>query len=156
MVAELELQHYQVKVGYLGFMNQYFICVQLIDIFEISKPDPLAIYRFTYGFPCEKALFLKRTGTYLPTAKSCERAHNAGTHTYRPLHMSPQPTFRDRRFQLQNPDFKPKCRSKWSRPRKAPKDPPPKPKSWPLSREIPARSEAGPRILRPFKELNEV
>ena len=33
MVAELELQHYQVKVGYLGFMNQYFICVQLISIF---------------------------------------------------------------------------------------------------------------------------
>ena len=31
MVAELELQHYQVKVGYLGFMNQYFICVQLIS-----------------------------------------------------------------------------------------------------------------------------
>ena len=32
MVAELDLQHYQVKVGYLGFMNQYFICVQLIDL----------------------------------------------------------------------------------------------------------------------------
>ena len=31
MVAELDLQHYQVKVGYLGFMNQYFICVQLIE-----------------------------------------------------------------------------------------------------------------------------
>ena len=30
-MAELELQHYQVNVGYLGFMNQYFICVQLIN-----------------------------------------------------------------------------------------------------------------------------
>ena len=30
MVAELELQDYQVKVGYLGFMNHSFICVQLI------------------------------------------------------------------------------------------------------------------------------
>ena len=29
-MAELELQHYQVNVVYLGFMNQYFICVQLI------------------------------------------------------------------------------------------------------------------------------
>ena len=37
MVAELELQHYQVKVGYLGFMNQYFICVQLISIFIIFQ-----------------------------------------------------------------------------------------------------------------------
>ena len=32
MVLELELQDYQVKVVYLGFMNQYFICVQLIDV----------------------------------------------------------------------------------------------------------------------------
>ena len=30
MLAELEREHYQVKVGYLGFMKQYFICVQLI------------------------------------------------------------------------------------------------------------------------------
>ena len=32
MVAGGELQHYQVKVGYLGFMNQYFICVQLTSM----------------------------------------------------------------------------------------------------------------------------
>ena len=32
MVVELELQHYQVKVGYLGFMNLFFICVQLINM----------------------------------------------------------------------------------------------------------------------------
>ena len=31
MVPELELQDYQVKVAYLAFMNQYFICVQLIN-----------------------------------------------------------------------------------------------------------------------------
>ena len=37
MVAELELQHYQVKVGYLGFMNQYFICVQLIEKEAFSR-----------------------------------------------------------------------------------------------------------------------
>ena len=36
MVAEVELQHYQVKVGYLGFMNQYFICVQLTSLAFIS------------------------------------------------------------------------------------------------------------------------
>ena len=36
MVAELELQHYQVKVAYLGFMNQYFICVQLISTSKIA------------------------------------------------------------------------------------------------------------------------
>ena len=34
MVAELELQHYQVNVVYLGFMNQYFICVQLIKQYD--------------------------------------------------------------------------------------------------------------------------
>jgi hypothetical protein len=28
MVLELELPHYQVKVGYLAFMNQFFICGQ--------------------------------------------------------------------------------------------------------------------------------
>ena len=32
MVLEQELQHYQVKLGYLGFMNLFFICVQLISM----------------------------------------------------------------------------------------------------------------------------
>ena len=36
MVAGGELQHYQVKVGYLGFMNQYFICVQLTSSASVS------------------------------------------------------------------------------------------------------------------------
>ena len=31
MVVEVEVQDYQVKVVYLGFLNQSFICVQLID-----------------------------------------------------------------------------------------------------------------------------
>ena len=31
-ILELELQDYQVKVGYLGFMNHSFICVQLIKL----------------------------------------------------------------------------------------------------------------------------
>ena len=34
----LELQDYQVKVVYLGFMNQYFICVQLIDVEYLQQP----------------------------------------------------------------------------------------------------------------------
>ena len=39
MVLELELQDYQVKVVYLGFMNQYFICVQLIEL----RYDPIDV-----------------------------------------------------------------------------------------------------------------
>ena len=38
-MLELEQKHYQVKVAYLGFMNQYFICVQLISKVKCSCPN---------------------------------------------------------------------------------------------------------------------
>ena len=48
MLAELEREHYQVKVAYLGFMKQYFICVQLISL--------LALFVRPSGEPRPKAL----------------------------------------------------------------------------------------------------
>ena len=41
MLAELEREHYQLKVGYLGFMKQYFICVQLISVTNRALRDLL-------------------------------------------------------------------------------------------------------------------
>ena len=51
MVAELELQHYQVKVGYLGFMNQYFICVQLIRSPAIDAEGPPTVVKIDQKGP---------------------------------------------------------------------------------------------------------
>ena len=74
MVAELELQHYQVKVGYLGFMNQYFICVQLIDDSSIlSHKNPRNAY---FGRPdfsncslCEQGVLFTFEHFYEPTLR---------------------------------------------------------------------------------------